>query len=82
MMSHAKSGSINCLAEGHGTVARLNVEDDRALQVFADRCGCSLDHLKHAITARSANEMDALSFLALRGYISNDVFLKMRNEIV
>jgi hypothetical protein len=62
-------------------MARLNSQDDTSLQVFADRCGCSLDELKHAISARTANEMDALSFLALRGYISNEVFLKIRNEI-
>ena len=62
-------------------MARLNSQDDQSLQVFADRCGCSLDELKHAIVARTANEMDALSFLALRGYISQDVFLKIRNEI-
>ncbi len=63
-------------------MARLDSQDDNALQVFADRCGCSLDELKHAIEARSANEMDALTFLALRGYISNDSFLKIRSEIV
>jgi hypothetical protein len=63
-------------------MARLNSQDEKCLQNFADRCGCSLEELQHAITARSANEMDALSFLALRGYISNDVFLKMRSEIV
>ena len=62
-------------------MGRLNSEDDESLQRFADRCGCSLDQLKHAIKARTANEMDAVSFLALRGYISNDVFLKIRNEI-
>jgi hypothetical protein len=62
-------------------MARLDSQDDKSLQVFADRCGCSLDELKHAISARTANEMDALSFLALRGYISNEVFLKIRNEI-
>jgi hypothetical protein len=63
-------------------MARLNLQDDKALQVFADRCGCSLDDVKHAIAARSASEMDTLTFLALRGYISNDVFLKIRNELV
>ena len=31
--------------------------------------------------ARSVNEMDIISFLSLRGYISQDVFLRMRNEI-
>jgi hypothetical protein len=62
-------------------VARLDSNDKLALQSFADRCGCSLDELMHAIAARSVNEMDVIAFLALRGYISQEVFLRMRNEI-
>ena len=62
-------------------MARLNSEDDAALDVFAERCGCSLEQVKHAIHARSANEMDVISFLSLRGYIADDVFRRMRNEI-
>jgi hypothetical protein len=62
-------------------VARLDSNDNDALQSFADRCGCSLDELMTAIGARGVNEMDVISFLALRGYISQQVFLRMRNEI-
>jgi len=62
-------------------MARLDPNDNVALQSFADRCGCSLDELMHAIAARSVNEMDVISFLALRSYISQAVFLRMRNEI-
>jgi hypothetical protein len=62
-------------------VARLDAENKEALQVFANRCGCSLDELMHAIAVRSVNEMDVISFLAIRGYISQTVFLRMRNEI-
>ena len=62
-------------------MARLNSQDDIALQRFATRCGCSLEDVKHAIPARSANEMDVITFLSLRGHISKEVFLRMRNEI-
>ncbi len=62
-------------------MGRLNTEDSEALQHFADRCGCTMDQLQHAISARTANEMDMISFLSIRGYISQDVFLRMRGEI-
>lgn len=62
-------------------MARLDSQDDAALERFATRCGCSLHDIKHAIQARSANEMDVITFLSLRGYISKEVFLRMRNEI-
>jgi hypothetical protein len=62
-------------------MARLDAEDEEALKQFATRCGCTLDQLRHAMQARSVNEMDIISFLSLRGYISQDVFLRMRNEI-
>jgi hypothetical protein len=62
-------------------MARLDADDEEALTHFATRCGCTLDQLRHAMQARSVNEMDIISFLSLRGYISQDVFLRMRNEI-
>jgi len=62
-------------------MARLDAADENALAQFADRCGCTLDQLRHAMQARSVNEMDIISFLSLRGYISQEVFLRMRNEI-
>jgi hypothetical protein len=62
-------------------MARLDADDEEALTQFATRCGCTLDQLRHAMQARSVNEMDIISFLSLRGYISQDVFLRMRNEI-
>jgi hypothetical protein len=62
-------------------MARLNAADEDALRQFADRCGCTLEQLRHAIQARSVNEMDVISFLSLRGYISKDAFLRMRTEI-
>jgi hypothetical protein len=62
-------------------MARLDSTDKAALEAFAARCGCSIDELNHAIQVRTANEMDVISFLALRGYISNDAFRRMRDEI-
>ncbi len=62
-------------------MARLDASDEDALTLFATRCGCTLDQLRHAMQARSVNEMDIISFLSLRGYISQDTFLRMRNEI-
>ena len=62
-------------------MARLNPDDEDALNQFANRCGCTLEQLRHAMQARSVNEMDVISFLSLRGYISQDVFLRIRNEI-
>ncbi len=62
-------------------MARLDSNNNEALRLFANRCGCSLDELNHAIAARSVNEMEVISFLAIRGYISQEVFLRMRNEI-
>lgn len=62
-------------------MARLDAGDENALKQFADRCGCTLDDLKHAMQARSVNEMDVISFLSLRGYISQEAFLRMRTEI-
>ncbi len=62
-------------------MARIDTNDEDAVQRFAVRCGCPVDQVKHAIQARTANEMDIVSYLALRGFITQDVFLRLRNEI-
>ena len=59
----------------------LNIDDENAIRHFATQCGCSVEQVRHAITARGYSELAVISYLALRGFITQETFLRRRNEI-
>ena len=59
----------------------LNIDDEKAIGHFATQCGCSVEQVRHAITARGYSELAVISYLALRGFITQETFLRRRNEI-
>jgi len=59
----------------------LNIDDVDSIRNFATKCGCSTEQVRHAIESRGYSELAVLSYLALRGFISQETFLRRRNEI-
>jgi hypothetical protein len=59
----------------------LNIDDEKAIQQFADQCGCTTEQVKHAIESRGYSELAVISYLALRGFITQETYLRRRNEI-